>query len=337
VPASPLPTPPKKDNSIPIKQGDLGVVTQVYKLRPDGRTNDNEAAINDSIIVVVKNFKKDFYVELCSQKNSGNCTSNIFLNLDGRKLNISPETIKFGKEETSLQFHLERRSEDNEIWSDLLGNPGVGGILNRQILVSISLNDGEALPIENAGKIKPFKLIRLRWFHLVFWIVSLGVILIIIKNKAGKMKNFILENSARDNSPFSLGRTQMAWWFFWVITSYIYVYMVNGSTDTLNDSVLGLIGIGAATSLGAAIIDIDQPSTTVISKGFWIDLLSSRSQEGGLYFHRLQLIIWTFVLTVIFLVSVYSRLSMPAFSPTLLALQGITSGVYLGFKFPENK
>ncbi len=68
------------------------------------------------------------------------------------------------------------------------------------------------------------------------------------------------------------------------------------------------------------------------SKSLWIDILSD---ENGVSFHHLQVILWTLVLSVIFVVSVYLRLDMPDFDNQLLALMGISNGTYLGFKLPE--
>jgi len=68
------------------------------------------------------------------------------------------------------------------------------------------------------------------------------------------------------------------------------------------------------------------------SQGFFKDILSD---NGDVSFHRLQIIIWTIVLGIIFVNSVYDRLAMPEFSGTLLALMGISSGTYLGFKGTE--
>ncbi len=68
------------------------------------------------------------------------------------------------------------------------------------------------------------------------------------------------------------------------------------------------------------------------SKSLWTDILSD---ENGVSFHRLQVMIWTLVLTVIFVVSVYQHLDMPDFDNQLLALMGISNGTYLGFKLPE--
>ena len=71
-----------------------------------------------------------------------------------------------------------------------------------------------------------------------------------------------------------------------------------------------------------------------VSKGFLRDVLSD---GAGYSFHRFQIFAWTIVLGIIFLSSVYNNLSMPEFSATLLGLMGISSGTYIGFKFPEQK
>jgi hypothetical protein len=47
----------------------------------------------------------------------------------------------------------------------------------------------------------------------------------------------------------------MAFWFFLVAASYFGVWMITGDKDTITSSVLTLIGISAATALGAAVVD----------------------------------------------------------------------------------
>ena len=69
-----------------------------------------------------------------------------------------------------------------------------------------------------------------------------------------------------------------------------------------------------------------------VSHGFLRDILSDGS---GYSFHRFQIFAWTIVLGIIFVSSVYNNLTMPEFSATLLGLMGISSGTYIGFKFPE--
>ena len=74
------------------------------------------------------------------------------------------------------------------------------------------------------------------------------------------------------------------------------------------------------------------PATSGISQGFLRDLLSDAS---GYSFHRFQIFAWTIILGIMFISSVYNNLTMPEFSATLLGLMGISSGTYIGFKFPE--
>ncbi|MCU1265576.1 MAG: hypothetical protein JWM21_1894 [Acidobacteria bacterium] len=77
-----------------------------------------------------------------------------------------------------------------------------------------------------------------------------------------------------------------------------------------------------------------RPASTETSRGFLRDILSDSS---GYSFHRFQIFAWTIVLGIIFVSSVYNNLTMPEFSPTLLGLMGLSSGTYIGFKFPEKR
>jgi hypothetical protein len=79
---------------------------------------------------------------------------------------------------------------------------------------------------------------------------------------------------------------------------------------------------------------IKPASTEGDSHGLLRDILRDGS---GYSFHRFQIFAWSIVLGIIFLSAVYNDLSMPEFSTTLLGLMGISSGTYIGFKFPEKK
>jgi hypothetical protein len=139
-------------------------------------------------------------------------------------------------------------------------------------------------------------------------------------------------------APFSLARSQMAFWFFLALAAYVFIWLVTEELDTISDSVLGLIGIGSGTALGAALIDAGQSQAAAARRStsgrFLRDVLEGPT---GLSFHRFQMLAWTVVLGIIFCASVYNTLAMPEFSTTLLALMGISSGTYLGFKFPEGQ
>jgi len=70
-----------------------------------------------------------------------------------------------------------------------------------------------------------------------------------------------------------------------------------------------------------------------ITQGWFRDLTTDLN---GTALHRIQVLCWTIALGLVFLVGVYRDLAMPPdFSATLLALMGISSAGYVGFKFPE--
>ncbi|HEY6271010.1 MAG TPA: hypothetical protein VIX19_03330 [Terriglobales bacterium] len=68
------------------------------------------------------------------------------------------------------------------------------------------------------------------------------------------------------------------------------------------------------------------------SQGFILDVLSD---DTGVSFHRLQMLGWTLVFWVLFMSSLFAKLTMMDFDTTQLALMGISSSTYLGFKLQE--
>jgi hypothetical protein len=76
----------------------------------------------------------------------------------------------------------------------------------------------------------------------------------------------------------------------------------------------------------------NQNENTAQSNGFWRDICND---GNGVSFHRLQVVIWTLILGVVFIQSVADGMSMPEFPETLLTLMGISNLTYLGFKIPE--
>ena len=97
-------------------------------------------------------------------------------------------------------------------------------------------------------------------------------------------------------------------------------------------SILGLLGISSTTYLAAVLVDQNNTAKAP-SQGFWKDICGGNDLE----LHRLQIIAWTVVLAFVFVIRIFTKLSIPDFNPTLLGLLGMSAGTYVGFKFPENK
>ncbi len=99
--------------------------------------------------------------------------------------------------------------------------------------------------------------------------------------------------------PYSLARSQMAFWFFLVIGSYFILWVLTGDLDTLNTSALALVGISATTALGAVFVgapksngqplrsnrppvDLAQPRAAIVAQ------LTARLAEARAALTRLQ-------------------------------------------------
>lgn len=314
-----------------------------------------------------------------------------------------PEEIHPDK--NRLHFHLEITPENREVWTDLLGEPpGTRrlvtfsiGLENQSPFDSV-IGQGNEIPLTVISPVYGLiaLLVVLFMFVLFLWLV--------------RKTNILREPGPNPDGgklkPYNLGRTQMAFWFFLVYVSYLVIWLITDALDTITPSLLGLMGISAATALGEALIDsgkdtaqsgqlqsltaekqtleqgmpqlesqlaninakttaapedvanrdnlnrtlqdsrtrlaqvtqqlqvLTPASSSGVSRGFLQDILGDAS---GYSFHRFQIFAWTIVLGIIFVSSVYNRLTMPEFSATLLGLMGLSSGTYIGFKFPEQK
>ncbi len=323
--------------------------------------------------------------------------------LNGRAVRGNyPEEIH--PDRNRLHFHLAIKPQNKELWTDLLGAPHG---LRHDVTFTIGLESESPFDsVYDQSKPLPLTVIS-----PVYGVICLLVIVFTLALFVwlARTTNLIREPGAAVAGklrPYNLGRTQMAFWFFLVYLSYVVIWLITGSLDTITPSLLGLMGISAGTALGEALIDSgkDQASATQLqdltsekqtfeqsipelqsqvsalnakatltsddtanrdslnrqladsrtrlaqvsqqlqsltpastdadSQGLLRDILRDGS---GYSFHRFQIFAWTIVLGIIFLSSVYNNLSMPEFSTTLLGLMGISSGTYIGFKFPEKK
>jgi hypothetical protein len=76
----------------------------------------------------------------------------------------------------------------------------------------------------------------------------------------------------------------------------------------------------------------DVLAARLASQNFLSDILTD---VDGVSLHRFQVLTWTVILGVAFLIVVYTSGAMPKFNALILALLGISAGTYLGFKVPE--
>ena len=110
---------------------------------------------------------------------------------------------------------------------------------------------------------------------------------------------------------------------------------LSSSLNTMTTPVPGaLIQPMVATALAnanATLAISDRALVTSLphSKGFFADILDD---GNGVSIHRLQYLLWTLMMVVVFLVNVTTTGKMPEFSVTMLGLMGISSGTYVTIK-----
>ena len=304
-----------------------------------------------------------------------------------------------------LHFHLRITPENKEVWIDLLGAPEN---IRKPVRFSVGLEGQSPFETVYDDNNKLLLTVISPWYGVVALIIVLVTLILLVW--LARTTNIVREPGPKPVGgklrPYNLGRTQMAFWFFLVYSSYVVIWLITNALDTITASLLGLMGISAGTALSEAIIDSGKDSATAgqlqdftaekrtleqsipelqsqvasvnakatltpddmtnrdslnkqlldyrtrlaqvnqqiealtpsassgISAGFLRDILGDAS---GYSFHRFQIFAWMIVLGVIFVSSVYNGLTMPEFSTTLLGLMGISSGTYIGFKFPEQK
>jgi hypothetical protein len=289
------------------------------------------AGLGDRLSVHVQNFEKIL------EKTAGAC-GGIVLFIDGIPIRgLKPESCD--QQGGHVRYYLRRTEQSNDTWSVLLGKPH-----HHEKSVSISIGTNEQFSIEST--VTEFQLLVIP--SAPFWgfmgiSVALLALFAWLSIKTGMIRAHEWDEKVGDR-PYSLAMFQMMFWFYLVISAYVFIWLITGELDTITESVLALLGVGTGTALGGALLDSsakkkeakaagDSSRSPPKSQGFLLDLLN----EGDtISLSRFQLFLWTLTLGVIFCRSVYNSLHMPEFSATLLALMGISSGTYLGFKTQQS-
>jgi hypothetical protein len=267
--------------------------------------------------------------------------------------------VKVGRDSggDTLGFYLDRKSGDADRWLPTLGSPD-GTI--RTVTVAVGPEGQPDLP--HAGDKMPtvgFEVLGLPTQGLAAALGLAALALMIWAARETDILRDAQDVAAGQRRPYSLGRCQMAFWSMLLTTAFLVLWLITGTYNgILTSQSLILLGISGATALGAVSIDgskvataaadADKAAKAAVAAGlqappapvaphhtrFLDDILTDKN---GIALQRLQVLIWTLVLGAISIWSIYRNLSLPAFDETLLTMSGISSGLYVGFKFPEKQ
>jgi len=376
----------------------LNLMAQTPALKPDtvvdayvdGNAKDKSAAIGDILVVNVAHLNT-----LIAAPNSIKQVR-LFVNCIEIEGSVPVGWCPHG-DGADVKFLVQRTDANNKTWNMLLGYPLFGKeFYHEPLSISIGLTGQSSQPTI----INSFQFVRIdeAWFWgcmivlaAYFWILfRYAKTTPMLRDAPADLTPLGIPGLDAGDAPFSLGKVQMAFWFSIVLASYVFIWLITDNYELITNGTLVLIGIGAATGLGAISINnnksegtikqvqalqaqqadlrqatdllkatlpaagvdgkiaynnfLDSQLTSNINKlidglktgkdKFFTDLLTD---ENGISFHRLQMVVFTMVLGFVFLYTAWATLTMPDFSPTLLTMQGITAGTYLGFKIPEKQ
>jgi hypothetical protein len=187
----------------------------------------------------------------------------LVLYLNGQEVKkTTPVAIK-GPKQNWLGFDLKRNPESNEVWSSLLGSP-YGNY--RKVDVSVGFSGDKGIPMTPGKPIQPFMYLRTyypRWvFIATVLLIGLVVLFVVYARRGGLIHDSNPPAPAKGKmKPYSLALTQAAWWFFIVLGSFGFIYLITGDYNTISDQALILMGLGTGTAIGAFMISDSKRDT----------------------------------------------------------------------------
>jgi len=255
-----------------------------------------------------------------------------------------------------LTFLLKRdtaETDNRRAWGAFVEKVGNRGHVGS---IALALGDGSAIEVSSLSDVQFRVGLGDRGPTILAVVALLFVLAFRYLAKRGGLSDRRLSIAARPpgtpvnqlGPTYSLARVQMAFWGLVVALSFLGIYWTTGTMEVINQQVLVLLGISAATGLGSVLVGdtkqviadqtrVAEPVTQTNTPGdkskFLSDILSDG--DGNVSVHRFQSLLWTIVLGSVFVYTVISTLTMPEFSVTLLTLMGISNGTYLGFKYSD--
>jgi hypothetical protein len=165
------------------------------------------------------------------------------------------------------------------------------------------------------------------------WMTALAVLclLVVTGRETGVLRDSlpagVVATEEQPYGPWSLSRVVFAWWLALCTSAFVYLWAMTGELNVLTGSAPLLLGIQGTTLLAASWVS--QGTATKSTRGFLTDLVT---ENGEAEISRLQMLVWSGVLGVIFVWQTLDQWQMPTFGEQLTVLMGISSTAYVGYK-----
>lgn len=286
-----------------------------------------EAGLGDNIFVNVQNLEKLYNA-------AGKDRSKIILyfnNTPLKKVTAQGEDLLKDR----LLFKLRLADDTRADWISILNMEGK----EKELTVSVGLE--QEGPVPSTGKLKFVKISKPKKiaFSVSFAVSFIAFVLIAWKTSLLRDKAYDIPWNERS---YSLALTQMAWWFYIVTFSYIYIFILTGKMQAISSNAYVLFGISSLAAIGGRAVDSAKDTGKANMdyfkhKNILHDILFDTNDNRSVSLHRFQAVTWTLILGVYYIYSVIKCLTLPEFDATTLSMMGISSGTYVLLKTQEPK
>lgn len=253
APSAPQSAPPPNPQLSSLQQAtpsSARTSLKVMAVRPE------QAAMGEKITVEIEGLSKAVSEEKEFDPRK------LILYFDGYPLEgIHPQSVDLIR--NVLTFTPKRNEKNEQDWAALIGSPKSYLL---PVKVSVGFKDQYVVPIDEAQQRFQFVVLRQDWFigGVIALLLMLGLFIWLARNSSIiRDSNPPLPEPGR-KKPYSLAKLQASVWFFLVVVSFLFIWLVTGDhTNTVTEQALILIGIGTGTALGAAMIDSSKREASV--------------------------------------------------------------------------
>ncbi len=144
----------------------------------------------------------------------------ISLYIEGLDAGIEPSGISL--QEGRLTFVLQRNDKNKPIWKNLLYGPFQDPVTT--IRLSAGVQDDKPLPIASGAKgvarLEKLYIDTFTWIWAVL-LLAVFILIVVVGAKSDLLRDGPTIGGTKQS--FSLARTQMAWWFFFILAGYVFI------------------------------------------------------------------------------------------------------------------
>lgn len=168
--------------------------------------------------------------------------------LDGTRMPKLPCSLQWNASEVVLSVTLDRDSQSadsRKAWAAVLSRDPNSGFQHR---VGVAVGLAGSRPIHVGEIVLAVNSSGVIWTVIVVGVLLFFALLWVLKRST----NMLRDDGAE--SPFSLGKTQMAFWGLLVVLTFAGLWVVGGHVDWIPPQVLVLIGISSGTGLASLVV-----------------------------------------------------------------------------------